>query len=296
MLTASLLGIIAPLGLQTPPTPPPDAPIAYVAKVDQNWDIYTVRTDGTGRRRLTISPATDHNPHWSPDGSMLFFASDRADDNTRYARFAMRADGADAHEAPPFKGVPEFFPAINPLDGRLAFTATIDGQREIMIADTDGANARLIAPSSAWDGDPRWSPDGARLLFRSDRDGDHELYVVDADGSNLRQLTDNTALDRYARWSPDGTRIAFCSARDDGETLEIYVMDADGRNPVRLTTNDVEDGEVRFSPDGTWLVFHSNRTGEHDIYIMPSTGGEAINLTNTPGVYEGEPAWSPAVD
>lgn len=43
-----------------------------------NGEIYVMRTDGTGLRRLTSDSADDHSPTWSPDGLHIAFVSDRS--------------------------------------------------------------------------------------------------------------------------------------------------------------------------------------------------------------------------
>lgn len=40
-------------------------------------DIYLLRTDGSGLRRLTTAPGSDHGPAWSPDGRTILFSSYR---------------------------------------------------------------------------------------------------------------------------------------------------------------------------------------------------------------------------
>ena len=45
-----------------------------------NLEIVMMRPDGTGFTRLTEHPGINSNPHWSRDGSMIFFQSDRDGD------------------------------------------------------------------------------------------------------------------------------------------------------------------------------------------------------------------------
>ena len=47
-----------------------------------------------------------------------------------------------------------------------------------------------------------------------------------------------------------------------------------------------------WSPDGSEIAFTSNRDGNFELYVMPSVGGEAARLTNTPDD-EFEHSWSP---
>ncbi|HEX5070043.1 MAG TPA: S41 family peptidase [Vicinamibacterales bacterium] len=62
-------------------------------------------------------------------------------------------------------------------------------------------------------------------------------------------------------------RVAF-SYHDD-----IWVADPDGANARRLTNHIANDFSPRFSPDGKWIAFTSNRTGNNDVFLMPSAGG-----------------------
>jgi tricorn protease len=61
-------------------------------------------------------------------------------------------------------------------------------------------------------------------------------------------------------------RVAFSYHED------IWVADPDGGNARRLTNHMGNDFAPRFSPDGKWIAFTSNRTGNNDIFLMPSTG------------------------
>ncbi len=54
-------------------------------------DVFTVRADGRGLRRLTEHPALDEGPAWSPDGSRIVFTSER-DGNAEI--YTVRADGS----------------------------------------------------------------------------------------------------------------------------------------------------------------------------------------------------------
>ena len=42
--------------------------IAFTRHRAGNWDIYTMKRDGTGVKRLTKNSAVDEFPMWSPDG------------------------------------------------------------------------------------------------------------------------------------------------------------------------------------------------------------------------------------
>src|SRR5437588_4973471 len=69
-------------------------------------------------------------------------------------------------------------------------------------------------------------------------------------------------------------RIAFTYLGD------IWTADENGQNVQRLTVNKARDAYPRFSPDGKWIAFSSDRNGNLDVYIIPSTGGTPTQLTH----------------
>ena len=87
--------------------------------------------------------------------------------------------------------------------------------------------------------------------------------------------------------------VVFHSDRDGNR--EIYRMHPDGGGVERVTFRQAtSDFYPDISPNGKWIVFTSVAgTGPGDIYIISSSGGEAVNLTNTPTVNEDWARWSP---
>ncbi len=79
-------------------------------------------------------------------------------------------------------------------------------------------------------------------------------------------------LVRYPSYS--NGRIAFTYLGD------IWTADENGQNIQRLTVNKARDAYPRFSPDGKWIAFSSDRNGNLDVYIIPSSGGTPKQLTH----------------
>jgi Tol biopolymer transport system component len=82
--------------------------IMFSRQSDGDYEIYTIKPDGTGVRRLTHSRGNDSHMGWSPDGSHIVFASTRMGfkDEMTYTDapqpygeiFIMRADGSDVQQ------------------------------------------------------------------------------------------------------------------------------------------------------------------------------------------------------
>jgi TolB protein len=51
--------------------------IVFTRFSEEDYDIHAIRPDGTGLRRLTITPGNDAHAVWSPDGEHLHFSSVR---------------------------------------------------------------------------------------------------------------------------------------------------------------------------------------------------------------------------
>jgi len=96
--------------------------------------------------------------------------------------------------------------------------------------------------------------ESAQLVFDSTRGGDYrDLYIMNSNGYDLSRLTRGVADSIAGPWSPDGTRIAYTA--------------------FGLTTSDI------------WVMSADPLAGQG--------GGSPVNLTDTPDVDEGFPAWSP---
>lgn len=123
-----------------------------------------------------------------------------------------------------------------------------------------------------------YSADGQKIAFESDRSGTEEIWVSNQDGSDAMQLTHfDKGWSGSPRFSPDGQLISF----DRQESLKwaIYVIKAQGGTPVRISTNSANNARPSWSPDGRWIYFMSDRTGRFEVWKMPSTGRQELQVT-----------------
>ena len=108
--------------------------------------------------------------------------------------------------------------------------------------------------------DPQISPDGADVAFvLATQNGDEPkptIWAISTDGGEPRQLTAGQGSDTSARWSPDGKTLAFLSDRGKAQA-DAYVDD--------------------------WQIKTLTAAKETQIYLLPSNGGEAVQLTSIRG-------------
>jgi TolB protein len=264
--------------------------IAFYSMRDGNAEIYTINTDGTNERRLTINRAADKTPSWSPNGELIAFVSTG---NGNEEIYIMNADGSDQRQLTDHDAR-DLHPDWS-FDGtQIVFVSDRDGDMEIYVMDSDGANQRRLTHASAGDMRPDWSPDGRQILFNSERDGNWEIYVMDADGENQRRLTESPDWELFPAWSPDGMRIVYFSMIGGVQKQDIYVMNADGTSVRQLTNNpNSVDEDPVWSPDGNQIAFQSDRDGNYEIYLMDADGSSQRPLTNN-SAGEYWPAWRPS--
>ena len=63
------------------------------------------------------------------------------------------------------------------------------------------------------------------------------------------------------------------------------MMDIEEKTPKHLTNDPGEELEPTWSRDGQWIYFGSKRTGEWQVWKMPSKGGDAVQVTKNGGFY-----------
>ena len=93
--------------------------------------------------------------------------------------------------------------------------------------------------------------------------------------------------------SNDGHKLAYISNASGRPNL--WIMNADGTGAHQLVTSNDRQAGARFTPDDSAVVYNQDRGGNeyYDIYVVPVTGGELHNLTNTPDVSETVSEFSP---
>jgi Tol biopolymer transport system component len=266
-----------PLGAGLSPAWSPNGRlIAFDAIVNGNNDVWVMRADGTGRRRITRNAAPDYFAGWSPDGSQLVFTSDRGGEDL----FRIRLDGTGEQRLTDDPR-PDWGAAWSP-DGRsIAFAGNARGNLEIELIDSAGGGRRQLTDHPERDYDPAWSPDGTKIAFTTERDGNANVYVMNADGTDMSRLTDDPSGDWRPAWSPDGTQIAFESERDEATfDRDVFVMNADGSAQRRLRTGNVNARDVDWQPviDLTLALRRSGRTIVAEVRNVSSAPALRVRL------------------
>lgn len=245
-------------------------------------DIWVVDKHGGEARRITSTPATESDPHFSPDGRWIAFTSNRSGIPAVYV---VAAEG----------GIPTrltWYPAgasargWTPDGKRILYTsgretAPVGYGRLWSVAMTGGPSTLLPAP---WAFDGSLSPDGKKMVvdrvsrwdveFRHYRGGQNTpLEVLDL-GSLAEQAIPNAdrSMDIHPVWQGDA--IYFLSDRDFIENIWAYPA---GGGALRQVTN-YKEGDIKWlTGNGKELAFE--RGGY--LFLLDPVSGKSTQLDIT---------------
>lgn len=266
--------------------------IAYASNEEGNFDIYTIKLDGTDRQRLTDSWFGDWRPIWSPDGSKIVFHSKR---DGNWEIYLMDADGQNKLNLSE-NSADDSFPDWSPDGSRIVFHSNRLGGYEIFAMNIDGTHVDQLTATVEDEFGPAISPDGKKIIFTRNQYGGREIFIMNPDGSDVQQLTNDDGGSYFPRWSADGSRIVFHTDRDGN--YEIYTMAADGSDQTRVTNTPLGEFFAAFSPDGQWIMFHNSvdgtETGNRNLLMIGVDGKNQRVIVDNPE-QERMPNWQPLV-
>ena len=135
-------------------------------------EIYIMRADGSGQKRLTNAPGYDGGPFFTPDGRKIIWR--RFDEKGLIADvWTMNIDGTDQKQITDF-GSMSWAPYMHPSGAYFFFSSNKLGFEnfEIFIADAAGEKEPVrVTYSDGFDGLPVPSPDGRQLAWTTTRSG-----------------------------------------------------------------------------------------------------------------------------
>ena len=141
-------------------------------------EIYIMRADGSGQRRLTNVDGYDGGPFFSPDGKRIIWR--RFDEQGLIADiWTMNLDGGDQRQITDFKSM-SWAPYYHPSGGYVLFASNKLGFEnfEIFMVDAAGTKEPVrITHTEGFDGLPVPSPDGTQIAFTSSRGGGREGQI-----------------------------------------------------------------------------------------------------------------------
>ncbi len=178
---------------------------------------------------------------------------------------------------------------------RIAYVS-VEGQPpaqkfQLIVADADGENQRLVLESRYPLMSPSWSPDGQWLAYVSFENKKSAIYVQLVRTGERRQVSARAGINGAPVWSPDGKKLALTLGGSGGNP-DIYVLELQTQNLSRITDDPAIETEAAWAPDGKSIYFTSDRAGGPQIYKIGVNPGDRPKRITFTGNYNARPRLS----
>jgi tricorn protease len=290
---------------------PDGSTIAFSGEYDGNTDVFTVPVGGGIPKRITYHPDADRVVGWTPDGKRILFRSNRLSQSRYTQLFTVSAEGGPAEVLPlPMACMGAYSPdgkrmVYAPLDGGQfapGFTNFVAWKRYrggeasyLWLVDFADLNTAKLPRTNSNDIYPMWI--GSKIYFLSDREGPMTLYDYDPAGKQVKKLIPNTGKDIMSASAGPGGIVyeqfgqihiyEIASGKEHAVPIQITADLSEVRPRFQNVASQITNAKI--SPTGARAVFEAH--GE--ILTAPAEKGDIRDLTDTPGVMERAPAWSP---
>jgi Tol biopolymer transport system component len=268
--------------------------ITHISEPDMNYDVYLVRSDGTGLKRLTAGPGNEEHAYWSPDGTRIVYG---ASEPFSSGIWVMNADGSGKD----YLGEGES-PSWSPDGKQILYIRSSDSFGDISVMNADGSGRPSVVPLPF---SPKkhatWAADG-KIVFVRPRLTDSypnggDIYAVNPDGSGLERLTKGASM-MWPSVSPDGSTIAAYATKTDRLITVPYGGDGPAVTLLARAARYFPNYGLplaHWAQDGTKLVLGSSNeqeSGGAGLYIVNADGS---GLTRIPDVTQAiGPDWQPS--
>ncbi len=226
-------------------------------------DLWVTNLNGEGLKRLTSTPAVESDPHFSPDGKMIAFTSNRSGINAVYT---MPVEGGDPVRLTWYPA-PATSLGWTPDGKNILYSSNREtapsAYEHLWMVPKEGGYSTLI--SKQWGTDGAFSPDGKKIVgdrisrwdkeWRNYRGGQNSsLYILNLDDLSETLIPNERTVDIQPVWLDD--MIYFLSDRDWVANIWSYSpKSGELKQVTKFTGSDIKwlnagAGKLTFERDG----------------------------------------------
>jgi Tol biopolymer transport system component len=268
------------VGMEESPSFSPDGKaVAFVCDSTETRQIWIRLLAGGPPLQLTNGPGAHLEPRWSQDSAAIIYFTPPEEGSAQGTLWEVSALGGAPRQL-----VPGMSGADVSHDGkRLTFFRLSGSQIELVVADRDGSNPRVVtrAATSFSYRQPRWSPDDSSIAYlHSQKNWSDDLYLVSSAGGDPHRLTNEVTLMNGLAWSPDGSHLIYSTSRGSTllylPTLHLWQISKSGGESQQLTFGEAGDESPDVDRYGRVVV--SRKRMQFDIWKFPVDGRPAENV------------------
>jgi tricorn protease len=298
----------SPPGVESFPRFSPDGKtIAFSANYDGNIDVYTLPLSGGVPSRLTQHGASDRVVEWHPDGKRILFASSRESEKDRFNQlYLISAAGGYPEKLPlPYGEFASFASDGNQL--AVVFRTEVfrtwkryrggDAADIYLFNLTTKESQNISETVTAGEELPMWY--GNTIFFLSDNGPEKRmnLWQYDVTNKTKKQLTNFSDYDVHYPsigaseivFEAGGKLYLYDIAKGESRSVSVSVISDKTSLKPYLQPVDKNLQTVTLSHDGNRVIAEARG----DLFSLPADQGFIKNITQTQGVAERYPAWSP---
>lgn len=282
--------------------------IAFSAQYGGNTDVYVLPAEGGSPKRLTWHPGADVVQGWTPEGEVMFRSAreSRPTQTSKFYKIGMKGGLPKAIDIPRAA-----FGEISPDGKQIAYVPITFWDPEwrnyrggqampIWIVDMKTKELkRTPQPTKERHLDPVWYNN--RVYYLSERDYASNIWMFDPKTGDEKQITQEAQFDIKSLDACNDAIVYECGGYlhllnpETGDSKQLVINVKGDMNFARERWEGVSAGNLsnaNISPNGKRAVFEYR--GE--IFTVPKEKGTWRNITNTSGVADRYPVWSPLGD
>jgi Tol biopolymer transport system component len=300
---AALLLALAAAGTALASFPGADGRIAFSRSVGNgfNYDIYSMRRDGTGKRAVLASRFPDLEPAYSANGRRLVFVRD-VDDRIAYANNEIFTKNLVTGQVSRLTNTPaiDWNPAYSPDGSFVAFSSDRGpgSEYDIFVLNLETSDVTRL-PRAGDDFAPTFSADGIAIVWSGYQpNGRAEIFFQTLAGGVPQNLTNTPRKsEEEPSVNPASTHVVYQRwgrGTADSDTEIVMRAISSGATTV-LTRNHLSDLRPVFSPSGNRIAWERSWDGTDtsgQIWLMRADGSNKV--VRTPRRFDADsPDWQP---
>jgi serine/threonine protein kinase len=210
---------------------PADDQIIFRSHADGKPNLWTIGTDGGGRRQLTVDAEVDGRGLCAaPAAKLIVFPARKAG---KVNLWRVNVAGGDAEQLTFGDG--EFFPVCLPDERGVVYQKGSGYGIKSTLWSISLAGGQPLQLTDYYAIRPALSPDGRHIAFFYLTKGKWRIGIISAAGGAIEQNFEvpEGVLDRILRWSPDGQALFYIA--NEGNVGNVWSLPLNGQLPKQVT-------------------------------------------------------------